>query len=514
MVDSARCLLERHKTVVESPGMLEIFYRNYLGTPMAICFTDPEGTIIDANDSFLNLYGYGIDEVKGKNPRILKSGRQSPAVYQELWQAITDKNIGFWSGEIINRKNSGEDAYVILTISSVFRPDQTLIGYVASTIDITDRKEMELKLKDRNEELERLSQFKSDIMSVTSHDLKAPLNAILSYAILLRENIGSIPPNKQLEYLDKILAYGGNMSKFINDILDLRMVETGRFKVSPGRSQLDAVLRSCVELNEAAGSAKEISIRLACTGRRRKAVADVMKMEQVFNNLLSNAVKFSPSRGTIQVTYDDDGSGALKICIQDQGPGIPEKDLPHIFDSYYQVERKDAAAKRSFGVGLGLSIVRNIMELHHGSVCVESLPERGCRFTLRLPLKTVTGYSCLAVLIIDPRSSIFEYLEPAARAREIACFTVMNAHEAQRTHAYESPDVIFVSREDLSEEITDFLCDVKREDPACSIVTIQNPGRLSDDPIGTPLLQPISTEVVDAFLDDVLRTLQGEASNS
>jgi hypothetical protein len=151
------------------------------------------------------------------------------------------------------------------------------------------------------------------------------------------------------------------------------------------------------------------------------------------------------------------------------------------------------------------------MELHHGSVSVESLPVQGCRFTLMLPFKTVTSYNCLAAMIIDPRSVIFKNIEPVARAKDISCFTVMNTREAERTHEYESPEVIFVAREDLSAEIITFLRTVKREDPACAIVTIQHPGATPEDLFGTTLLQPLSKESVDGFLEDLLCILQREA---
>src|SRR5271169_5805317 len=93
---------------------LAIFYKNYLHTPMAICFTDAEGNIVDANRSFLKLYEYELDEVKGKNPKILKSGRQSPLIYKTLWESITNKDIGSWTGELINRKKNGDEIYVLL----------------------------------------------------------------------------------------------------------------------------------------------------------------------------------------------------------------------------------------------------------------------------------------------------------------------------------------------------------------------------------------------------------------
>lgn len=488
----------------EISDRLAVFYEDYLHTPMAICFTDQSGNIVDANRSFLDLYGYGLDEVKGRNPRILKSGRQSADVYRSLWQSITDRNIGSWTGELINRKKNGEEVYVLLTISSVFRPDGSLIGYVASTLDITKRKHMELQLKARNEELEKLSRFKSDMLAITSHDLKAPLGAMVSYADLVREGLDSMPSEKISHYLSRISEYGGQLTRFIGDLLDLAKIESGSFQIVTTRARLDSVLQGCIEINQAHSMSKGVKIKFYREGRSRTAVVDVMRMAQVFNNILSNAVKFSPHDGEIIVSYRDESGGALAITIEDHGPGIPEEDLDAIFDQYYQVLKEGHAAKRAFGAGIGLSVVRSIVELHGGRVRAENLPGTGCRFVIEMPLKTFTSLKGLAVLMYDPVLEFYSTVERPVRAHGIDCFTALNAGEVRRIVEYENPDIVFVSDSRLSGEVASFLKDKRSEGSGLYVVRIRDDEQ--DDPGDDGLVfQDIISPVTDIEVNDILK---------
>ena len=160
--------------------------------------------------------------------------------------------------------------------------------------------------------------------------------------------------------------------------------------------------------------------------------------------------------------YTDEGSGTVKITIDDQGPGIPEEDLAYIFDQYYQVMKEGHAAARAFGAGIGLSVVKTIVKLHNGTVRAENLAGGGCRFTIELPIKTFTSLRGLAVLIYDPQASIFSYVDKPARANGVDCFTAMNVHEALRIIEIENPDIVFVSGNALSEDDMSFLKNFER----------------------------------------------------
>ncbi len=372
---------------------MSLLYRNFLTSTEGAIFLDPAGHITDANQSFLTLYGYQLAEVTGQSPEMLKSKRQKASAYQEMWRCLSDKNTCSWSGEIINRKKNGEEVTVLLTISSLFDSTGTVMGYICQHHDITTRKKQEealrkkdLELEQKNRELEKLNQLKSDLMAITSHDLKAPIFAMVGYADLLKSYLEQMPKEKLVYYLESIMEAGKNQLNLIDELLDLYKFESGLFVLQIKTIALDALLNRSVKLNAMTGKAKQVSIKLYVDGIPRGVPADETRMQQVFDNLLSNAVKFSPSNSQVTVHYREVNNKGVEITIDDQGPGISEADLKRVFDRYYQAKHKNGVSERLTGVGLGLYISKHIITLHGGTLRVENIPNGGCRFTLRVPL--------------------------------------------------------------------------------------------------------------------------------
>jgi PAS domain S-box-containing protein len=491
---------------MQAQERLALFFRHFLTTPIAILITDPEGAIVDANRSFLNLYGYTIDEVRGRNPRMLKSGRQAPAAYQEMWARISDPAINSWTGELINRKKSGEEVIVLLTISAVRKSSGTAIGYIASALDITRKKQLEQELQASNQALTEMGQLKSDLMAITSHDLKAPINSIISRVRLIQETVHELSPEKLAEHLDRIIDAGTKMTEFINELLDLEKLESGRFQFTTSRVHLDAVLASCVETNAPSAETRGVALSMRTVGQPEPVRVDIVKMEQVFNNLLSNALKFSPPGSQIEVRYTDKGRGNDKIIeISDQGPGIPEEEIGKIFDKYYQVRKKESVPKRAFGTGLGLNIVKSIIGLHNGRIAAANRQGGGCSFIVELPGKgAVSSGKDLAAMMFDPQDAIFRYLEGPLQHKEVSYFIAKNLFEARRITDYERPDVIFVHHESVTAEVSDFLISLAN-DLKPLIVAIGGqavPGETMT--YSRTLVYP----VVDIEIYDVLKELQ------
>lgn len=431
---------------------LSTFYRHFLTTPTAICITSAHGEIRDANRAFLDFYGYAIHEVVGRNPRILKSGRQSPAAYRELWQQITDPALGHWSGELINRKRSGEEVTVHLTVSSVRRSNGELTGFVATTLDITRSKLLEAQLSSMNQELEDLNRLKNEVMAVTSHDLKSPLNGIISRVRLMQEELDELPPAKIREHLEQIVVAGSRLTGFINELLDMEKIEAGRYQLHTERLRVDALVRLCVEINAPSAAVRGMRLTFAVEGKPYPVAADGAKLEQVFNNLISNAIKYAPEGSEIEVVYREVSCGR-EIAVLDRGPGLPEEDLGEIFDRYYQVKKKGYVPKRVFGVGLGLAIVKQIVELHGGTVGAANRPGGGSVFTVSLPDPPPRTAAGLAALVIDPRDTIFRYVGGPLQLRGVAHFFARTAFEAERVLENERPNLIFI---DASADSTDF----------------------------------------------------------
>lgn len=437
---------------LQSLERLTFFYRYFLTTNIAICITDAEGKILDVNRAFLDFYGYRMESVIGKTPRILKSGRQSPSAYAELWQSITDEHVGQWTGELINRKSSGEEVTVLLSVSAVRRNRGPLFGYIASAMDISRQKWLEEELTSYNQELTDLSRLKSNLMAITSHDLKSPLNAVISRAQLVMDTCDHLPREKMLAHLEQIVLAGRKMANFIDDLLDLEKIEAGKVELSSKRLHLDRVLRSCVDLNRVTAEGKGVTIDFDAAPGLSPVSADLVKLEQIFNNLLSNAIKFSPAGTVISVGCQASPDGFMDVTITDQGPGIPAAEIEGIFDRYFQARRQGGVSKRIHGAGLGLHIVKSYVDLHKGTVWVENRPEGGCRFVVRLPMvHTVQSGQDLAALIIDPAQQIFHTFEKPFRSEGVSCYIARTPEDADQIVQYEAPQIVIFDPDALDD---------------------------------------------------------------
>lgn len=491
---------------VESPPAnmerLAFFYRNFLNTPNGICITDEAGMIQEANSAFLDFYGYTLAEVIGKNPRILKSGRQSPEIYRELWQQITDPSLEQWSGEIVNRKKNGEEITVHLTVSAVRNVTGQHMGFIANTVNLTERKRIERDLEDCNQKLVELNQLKSDMMAITSHDLKSPLNAIVSRASMLRDLSGDMPVAKQTDHLEKIVAAGLKMASFIDELLDLEKMEAGKFQLSTARMHLDTLLQTCVETNLPAAHAKGIRLEIDIRGEQEPLRADLMKLEQVFNNIISNAIKFTPPGGQITVTCQGARGKDKVISIADTGPGIPASALPHIFDRYFQVKHDGRVPGRVYGAGLGLSIVKNIIDLHGGTVIAADRSEGGCEFVITLPAKgKIRSSQDIAVLIVDPGGEIYTWIEPHLLHKGVARYIASSLEEVTRVCEREQPELVFVAAAVCIGRMQSFLEGYRKQ---ALIVAVEDGSSTGSASFSRILTTPVMDVEVFELIDEIL----------
>ena len=241
------------------------------------------------------------------------------------------------------------------------------------------------QLERQNQELIRMNQLKNDMIAVTSHDLKSPLSAIIGYANLLEQYFSTLTEEKKLYYIQRIEQEGNKQLRFINKLLDLYRIESGAIDLELVSDRLDLLVRNCIATQEHVAAKRSISVYFHMEGNPVPIVFDPMRMEQVISNILSNAIKFSSDDTTIDVYYKQNTRTAVvRIC--DNGPGIDEKEILHIFDRYY-MGRTDFEI-RPEGSGLGLYIVKNIINLHKGDVSASNRSTGGSIFTLWIPATT------------------------------------------------------------------------------------------------------------------------------
>lgn len=225
--------------------------------------------------------------------------------------------------------------------------------------------------------LGELDKLKSDFISIASHELRTPLSLILLYAAVLQEQMGDSGGE-----IDAVLRAATRLKHIIETMLNLRYLETGQMDLIPHRFDLRAEVQSACEDYQALAETGGVILKEALPEAEMPIYADQEKIRVVLDNLISNAVKFTPAGGQVKVTLRWRG-GDLEFSVVDTGMGIPPEDLERIFERFYQVE--DHMTRRQGGMGLGLAIVRGLVDLHGGRVWAESAPGQGSRFVVVLP---------------------------------------------------------------------------------------------------------------------------------
>ncbi|HJX27121.1 MAG TPA: HAMP domain-containing sensor histidine kinase [Thermoanaerobaculia bacterium] len=232
---------------------------------------------------------------------------------------------------------------------------------------------------------EEASRSKDEFLAVVSHELRTPLNAILGWSQLLVTDPGE--PGRLRRGLDAIVRSGRHQSQLIDDLLDVSRIISGKMRLVVRTVEPARVIESAIEAIRPVAEAKQIRLQVVLDPRAGKVAGDADRLQQVVWSLLTNAIKFTPEEGRVAVRLQRVGSpieSHIEIVVADNGIGISPELLPHIFDRFHQL---DSSTTRAYGgLGLGLSIVRNLVELHGGTVEARSAGTgRGATFVVRLP---------------------------------------------------------------------------------------------------------------------------------
>ncbi|RCJ20276.1 histidine kinase [Nostoc sp. ATCC 43529] len=270
-----------------------------------------------------------------------------------------------------------------------FTPEGDFLGYIGSSIDITERKAAEserdrllqLEQAARNE-AERANRIKDEFLAVLSHELRSPLNPILGWANLLKTR--EFDPVALKKAIATIERNAKLQAQLIEDLLDVSRILQGKLSLNMFPVSLVLVIDAALETVRLAAEAKNIQIHKIFDTSIERVLGDSGRLQQVIWNLLSNAVKFTPEGGKIEIQLQQVDTQA-QITVSDTGKGISREFLPHVFEYFRQA---DSTTTRKFGgLGLGLAIVRHLVELHGGTIWAQSLGEgHGATFTVRLPL--------------------------------------------------------------------------------------------------------------------------------
>jgi PAS domain S-box-containing protein len=358
----------------------------------AIVITDNKGTIIWSNRAFTILTGFTREEVLGDNPRILKSDLQDTRFYKSLWDTIRQGKV--WKGELINRRKNRELYYEEMTITPVGSISENMTYFIAIKNDITERKKAEKDLIQAKEKAEESDRLKTVFLQNLSHEIRTPMNAIIGFSDLLDANIYE---KEKMGYCTHIIKEKSHeLLGIINEILDISMIEAGQMPVNKEEVNINNLLYEIYVFFEGYKSQIEkgnIAIKYypIPDNFNNTITTDKIKLTQIFNNLLFNALKFTDS-GEINFGYHSLQGDVLQFYISDTGMGIPANKQTLIFDRFRQAD--EGATRKKGGVGLGLSIVKGLVDLLEGSIRLSSDPGKGSTFYLTLPV-------CLAETEID-----------------------------------------------------------------------------------------------------------------
>lgn len=250
-----------------------------------------------------------------------------------------------------------------------------------------DRNELRLlqsQLARANEELQRINRFKSFLLSMAAHDLRAPLTSILGFAGLLTNDPPVLGEPEQKQALAMIEAQGHRLEHLISDLLDLDQTERGKLVISFKLCELTELIREVMKPLDVTRELRQITLKLDLPKMPVQLQADRERLRQILNNMISNAIKYTPEGGHIEVAARAESDDAV-IQISDNGKGMTEEQLSHLFQLYYRTD--DARQSKVKGTGLGLFIVKTLVDAHHGRIDVASKPKQGTTFTVRLPLE-------------------------------------------------------------------------------------------------------------------------------
>ena len=254
-------------------------------------------------------------------------------------------------------------------------------GALFSCSDMSDAIRVERALRERNEALEAADRLKSEFVANVSYELRTPLNTIIGFTKILDNNYFGELNGRQQEYVQGILEASSRLLSLINDILDLAVIEAGRMVLDLQPVKVNELLQSVAVLTSEWAREQDLSIRFNCPPDVGEVRADESRLKHALFNLISNAIKFTPPGGSIVVSASRQAND-LRLVVEDTGAGIEGEDQEKVFGKFVQGEN---ASSRQAGAGLGLSLVKSLIELHGGKVEIESTPGEGTKVVCILP---------------------------------------------------------------------------------------------------------------------------------
>ncbi len=402
-----RDITERKKTEIQLKKLSEAVEQS----PASVIITNEKGLIEYVNSKYTEITGYTQEEVLGKKSNVLRSGFHPDNFYNQLWDTISSGQE--WRGEFLNKKKNNELYWDSSSISPIFNSEGKITHFVSIQQDITHQKMIEEELQRHRQQLESLvelrtnelqirteqlkntnihlqkliekeqeiSRLKDEFTSNVNHELRTPVTSILMAVEYLLESISNLSLNEITERLERINRSGNTLLHLINELLDFSRFEAGRYQCKITKICLTDIFNKIKDEYHSICSKKNIDLIIPdCNHIHFENDSD--HIYKMINNLVGNAIKFT-AQGKINLSAQINNK--LTIIVQDSGVGIPQEDIPYIFERFKQATHN---GYKSQGTGIGLHMVKKLSEKHGGQIFVESTEGVGSTFTLILPIKS------------------------------------------------------------------------------------------------------------------------------
>lgn len=345
----------------------------------AFYMLDTEGRVVTWNRGAERIKGYSEAEVIGqsneiffttedraadKPRRLLAEARKHGRVEDLGWRLRKDGS-RYWADAII---------------TALHDPQGRLTGYAKVTRDLTELEHLE---REKIEALEQADVLKDQFISILSHELRTPINAITGFGSILDDEVAGPLTAQQHLYLGKILDGAETLLALVNDLLDLSRIQAGRFQLNPLPFDFPQLVTEKLEALEPIAEQRKLRLVNEVPQDLPLLAGDAQRIGQVLINLVNNAIKFTSAGGSIRVRACLDGA-QLRCEVIDTGIGIAREDYEKLFKPFTQVDM--TSTRQAGGTGLGLAISKSLVEAHHGQIGVESEPGKGSTFWFTLPV--------------------------------------------------------------------------------------------------------------------------------
>ena len=370
------------RALEENENVLDSVFQN---VPVGLLIKDSNNVVERANNTYLNWYDLNLTDLVGQRSHEIESFQSTQDAQYMMGQekqVLMEGTIHI--RQVERRLADGQQHIIHITKFPVYGPDGCVAKVGSVSVDITELVDAKHRAENALMKAELANRGKSAFLANMSHELRTPLNAIIGFSeTMLAQIFGPLGSDRYREQLKGIHRSGHHLLDLVNDILDLAKTESGQYDLSPEQFNLGEIVSDSVQIILAIADRKHVEIVNQLPKTMPEMTADKRALRQILLNLISNAVKFTPEGGRVSVRAIVNGDD-LTINIEDNGIGIPTKDIPDLTKPFNQGSRNRAYTAGE-GTGLGLSIVASLVRLHDGKLEINSEVGKGTCVDVFLP---------------------------------------------------------------------------------------------------------------------------------